>query len=234
MLPRYYPSWHQTADLFIAGPNYGTNLGAFVMGLSGTVGSTFAAVSRSIPGIAISASNKAVPYFNVSGANHPAVLAAQVAFEVVNEFIENTATGQAVLPLGYGVNVNIPELVNGTTPPIVKTRLTGNANTDVAVYNETTGLFDWDNVDPVAAGINAAYNGDTSLPGETYVVAGGGVSVSVFTMDFTAPSIPYTDLVFSKVESLFSGSGNETQYSKRMVDERMRKRGVMMTGRDAL
>ncbi|KZM28017.1 5'-nucleotidase [Ascochyta rabiei] len=234
VLPRYYPEWHQTADLFIAGPNFGTNLGAFVMGLSGTVGATFAAVSRSIPGIAVSASNKAVPFFNVTSATHPAALAAKVSFEVVNEFITNTPPGQAVLPLGYGVNVNIPELVNGTTPPIVKTRLTGNANTDVAVYNETTGLFDWDNVDPVAAGINAAYNGDTSLPGETWVVAGGSVSVSVFTMDFDAPSTKYTDWVFGKVENLFSGSANETGYSKRMVEERMRKRGVMMSGRDAL
>lgn len=26
VLPRYYPEWHQTADLFVAGPNYGTNL----------------------------------------------------------------------------------------------------------------------------------------------------------------------------------------------------------------
>lgn len=233
VLPRYYPEWHQTADLFVAGPNYGTNLGAFVMGLSGTVGATFAAVSRSIPGIAVSASNRAVPYFNVTGPAHPAVLAAKVSFEVVNEFIENTAAGQTVLPLGYGVNVNIPELANGTTPPIVKTRVTGNANTDVAVFDETTGLFDWDNIDPIAAGVNAAYNGDTSLPGETWVVAGGGVSVSVFTMDYSAPENKYTELVFGKVESLFSGSG-KTQYSKRMVDERMRKRGVMMTGRDAL
>lgn len=156
-----------------------------------------------------------------------------MSFQVVNEFIANTAPGQAVLPLGYGVNVNIPELVNATMPPIVKTRLTGNANTDVAVFNETTGLFTWDNLDPVAAGINAAYNGDTSLPGETWVVAGGGVSVGVFTMDFSAPENKYTELVFDKVESLFSGA-NETKYSKRMVDERMRKRGVMMTGRDVL
>lgn len=234
VLPRYYPSWHQTADLFVAGPNYGTNLGAFVMGLSGTVGATFAAVSRSIPGIALSASNKAVPFFNVTGQSHPAALAAKVSFEVLNELIENTAAGQAVLPLGYGVNVNIPELVNGTTPPIVKTRLTGNANTDVAVYNETTGLFDWDNVDPIAAGINAAYNGDTSLPGETWVVAGGSISVSVFTMDFSAPSNKYTELVFDKVQGLFSANTYGMKYSNRMVEERMRKRGVMMTGRDAL
>ncbi|KAF2627894.1 hypothetical protein BU25DRAFT_468033, partial [Macroventuria anomochaeta] len=45
--------------------------------------------------------------------------------------------------LGYSVSVNIPELVNGTTSPIIKIRLTGNANTDAVVYNETAGLFDW-------------------------------------------------------------------------------------------
>ncbi|CAN9462609.1 unnamed protein product [Alternaria alternata] len=209
VLPRYYPDWHQTADLFIAGPNYGTNLGPFVMGLSGTVGATFAAVSRSIPGIATSASNKAVPYFNVTSASDPAALAAKVSFEVVNEFIKNTPEGQKVLPLGYGVNVNIPELVNSTMPPVIKTRLT-------------------------AAGINAAYNGDTSLPGETFVVAGGGISVSVFTMDFSAPSIEYTEAVYGKAESLFSASSdvNATSYSKRMVQERMRKRGAMLSGRD--
>ncbi|KAF1839381.1 acid phosphatase precursor [Decorospora gaudefroyi] len=234
VLPRYYPDWNQTPDLFVSGPNYGTNLGAFVMGLSGTVGATFAAVSRSIPGIATSASNKAVPYFNVTSASDPAVLAAKVSFEVVNEFIQNTPEGQEILPLGYGVNVNIPELVNNTMPPVVKTRITGNANTDVAVYNETTGLFTWDNIDPLAAGINAAYNGDISLPGETWVVAGGGVSVSLFTLDFTAPSNKYTELVFDKVENLTSGSPsmNTTVYSKRMVEERMRKRGAMLTGRD--
>jgi 5'-nucleotidase len=208
------------------------------MGLSGTVGATYSAISRSIPGIATSASNRAVPYFNVTGADHPAVLAAKVSFEVVNSFIQNTEAGERILPLGYGVNVNIPPLVNSTMPPVIKTRLTGNANTDVAVYNETTGLFTWDNIDPPAAGINAAYNGDTSLPGETLIVAEGGVSVSLFTMDFTAPSNSYTEEVYDKVEGLFSESPKRntteyaTKYSKRMVEERMHKRGVMLTGRD--
>ena len=233
MLPQYYPEWHQTADLFIAGPNYGTNLGPFVMALSGTVGATIAAVSRSIPGFATSASNKAVPYFNVTGPAHPAVQAAKVTFEIVNEFIKNTPAGQQVLPLGYGVNINIPDLVNGTMPPVVKSRLTGQANTDVAVFNETTGLFTWDNVDPVAAGINAAYSGDTSLPGETWVVGGGSISVSAFTLDWSAPSIEYTDAVYGKAESLFSGSTSDKKvYSKRAVEERMHKRGVMLSGRD--
>ncbi|KAF2132980.1 acid phosphatase precursor [Dothidotthia symphoricarpi CBS 119687] len=232
VLPRYYPEWHQTADLFIGGPNYGTNLGAFVYSLSGTVGATYAAISRSIPGIALSASNRAVPYFNVTGPSHPAALAAQVSYAVVNEFITNTPTGQAVLPLGYGINVNIPTLVNGTMPPVYKTRLTGDANTDVAIYNETTGLFDWGNLDPVAAGVNACYNGDCNLPGETWVVAGGGVSVSPFTIDYTAPDTANTDLVFAKVDELTSQGSNKTMYSKRMIQERMRKRGAMLSGRD--
>jgi 5'-nucleotidase len=234
VLQRYYPDWHQTADLFVAGPNYGTNLGPFVMGLSGTVGATLAAVSRSIPSVATSASNKAVLFFSVTSASDPAALAAKVSFEIVNEFIKNTPEGQQILPLGYGVKVNIPELFNATMPPVVKTRLTGNANTDVAVFNETSGLFTWDNLDPLAAGINAAYNGDTSLPGETWVVAGGGVSVSVFTTDFSAQRNKYTELVYEKAMALFSGSGsvNETGYSKRMVEERMRNRGAMLSGRD--
>ncbi|KAF3001470.1 hypothetical protein E8E13_008456 [Curvularia kusanoi] len=232
VLPLYYPSWHGTADLFLAGPNYGTNLGAFVMGLSGTVGATFAAISRSIPGIALSASNPSVPYFNVTGPGHPAALAAHAAFTVVTSFITNSPKDQAILPLGYGVNVNIPPLTNSTLPPVVKTRLTGNANTDIAVYNATTGLFDWDNISPPAAGINAAYNGDTSLPGETWVVAGGGIGVSVFTMDFSAPENEYTEAVYGKVEGLVGKGAKGAGYSKRMVEERMRKRGVMLSGRD--
>lgn len=225
VLPRYYPGW--VPDLQLAGPNYGTNLGSFVMGLSGTVGATFAAMSRSIPAIALSASNTAVPYFNVTNSSHPAALAAKASYVVVERFINATADGAVVLPLGYGVNVNIPELTEDSMPPIVKSRLTGAAETDVANYDEEEGVFTWGNVRPLAAGVNACYNGDCSLPGETYVVANGGISVSVFTMDYDAPSIPYTEMVFSKVESLFHG-GNETAGYKTKPAPRKR----IMTGRD--
>ncbi|PSN59623.1 sure-like protein [Corynespora cassiicola Philippines] len=229
VLPRYYPDWNQSPDLFVAGPNYGTNLGPFVYSLSGTVGATYAAVSRSVPGIALSASNSAVPYFNVTNATHPAVMAAQAAFMVVEEFIDNTGAAQRVLPLGYGVNVNIPPLsASEALPEIVKSRLTGEAETDVAVYDEETGTFDWDNVVPKAAGVNACYNGDCGLPGETFVVQGGKISVSVFTIDYDAPSIPYTDMVFEKIEGLTGKKSAPKGYGK--------KRGLMtgrsLTGRD--
>ena len=85
----------------------------------------------------------------------------------------------------------------------------------------------------MAAKINAAYNGYRNLTGETWVVAGGGIPVNFFTMDYSAPEDKYTELVFGKVDSLFSGV-NETKYNKRMVDKRKRERGVMMSGRGVL
>ncbi|KAJ4360710.1 uncharacterized protein N0V89_001277 [Didymosphaeria variabile] len=228
VLPRYYPGW--TPDLALAGPNYGTNLGPFVYSLSGTLGATYAAVSRSIPAIALSASNAAVPYFNVTNSSHPAALAAKASYAVVKQFINATAEGARVLPLGYGVNVNIPELFDDTLPPVVKSRLTGEAETDVAVYDEEKGTFTWGNLRPLAAGVNACYNGDCSLPGETAVVANGGISVSAFTIDYDAPSIPYTEMVFAKVENLFSSGegGNETSGYRTKPAPKKR----MMTGRD--
>lgn len=229
VLPRYYPGWEGYPDLFLAGPNYGTNLGGFVYSLSGTLGATYAAVARSIPGIALSASNVAIPYYNVTNSSHPAVRAATVSFKIVQEFIDNTGADQQILPLGYGVNVNIPELDSDEMPPIVKTRLTGDADVDIAAYNETTKLFTWENIYPKAAGVNACYNGDCSLPGETFAVGGGSISVSVFTVDYDAPSIPYTDMVFGKVEKLFAET-NVTSKAKRAVKRATRKR--MLVGRD--
>jgi 5'-nucleotidase len=188
---------------------------------------TYAAISRSIPAIALSASNSAVPYFNVTNATHPAALAAKASYAVVEQFIDATAEGSAVLPLGYGVNVNIPELSDATLPPVVKSRLTGEAETDVAVFDAEAGTFTWGNVRPLAAGVNTCYNGDCSLPGETYVVANGGISVSVFTIDYDAPSIPYTEMVFAKVESLFGGSNGTSGYQTKPAPKKR-----MMTGRD--
>jgi 5'-nucleotidase len=211
VLPRYYEDWEGAPDLLVAGPNYGLNLGPFVYSLSGTVGATYAAVARSIPAIATSATNDAIDYRSIMNTTNQATWAAKVAYTVVKEFIDNTGEDQPILPLGYGINVNIPELDSDEMPPFVKTRLTGEADVDIAAYNESTGLFTWENIVPKSAGVNACYNGDCSLPGETYVVEGGSVSISAFTIDYTAPSIAYTDLVFGKVDALFE-AGNSTSY----------------------
>ena len=168
---------------------------------------SYAATARSIPAIATSGSNKAVAYTEVNSTTHPAALVAAVAAKVVLGIIESVPTGGPILPLGYGMNVNIPPLTtNNTSPAIVQTRMTGNAEVDEAVPGETPGTFTWANIRPYAAGVNACYNGDCSLPGETYVVQNGKVSVSLYTVDYTAPTNGYTKSIMSRLKSLTSCS----------------------------
>ncbi|KAK3081931.1 hypothetical protein LTS18_011409 [Coniosporium uncinatum] len=177
------------------------------------MGSTYSAIERSIPGIAFSASNSEIAYTNITNTTNPATYAAQVAADIVQGILEATPEGQAVLPLGYGINVNIPAL-NDTyqSPPVVKSRLTGNADVDIAVYNATTGTFRYANIEPPAAGVNQCINGDCSLPGETYVVESGMTSISVYTVDYDAPATYTTDLVFDKFDA-FAVGGNGTSGS---------------------
>ncbi|PVH93217.1 sure-like protein [Periconia macrospinosa] len=235
VLPRYFPDWNQSPDLFVSGPNFGVNLGPIVFTLTGTLGATYAAVSRSIPGIAFSASNDAIAYTNVTNSSNPATWAASVSVNIVEAFLNGTSEGQSVLPLGYGVNVNIPPLTSDAMPEVVRSRLTGEADTDIAVFNETTKLFKYGNVVPKAAGVNACINGDCNLPGETWVVQGGSISVSIFTIDYDAPDVAYTNSVFAKIDGL-TGGGDEgnssTTYKKRVVG----KNGVipekLLSGRD--
>lgn len=101
------------------------------------------------------------------------------------------------------MNVNIPHLsANNTSPKIVQTRMTGNAHVNEAVFDPAKGTFTWANIKPYAAGVNACVNGDCSLPGETYVVENGGVSVSLYITDYTAPNSWYTESLMKRIEPL--------------------------------
>lgn len=70
--------------------------------------------------------------------------------------------------------------------------MTANANINAAAWSATKGTFTWPNIKPLVAGINDCVNGDCQLPGETYVAQNGDTSVSVYTIDYTAPSTEYT------------------------------------------
>ena len=91
-------------------------------------------------------------------------------------------------------SVNTPFITSFTNdscvdPPFVQTRFGGGSFTDIAVYNETTGLFRYGNY--LSEGVNRCINGDCSLPGETPIVDDGcAASVSVFTIDYDAPLGP--------------------------------------------
>src|SRR2546430_6745046 len=78
--------WNNTTpDLFVSGPNEGNNLGPFIYTLSGTVGSTYSAVERGIPGIAFSAGNathRSYTTVSSNGTNDVAILNAAAAVKV--------------------------------------------------------------------------------------------------------------------------------------------------------
>lgn len=183
-------------DLVLNGPNFGWNLGPFLYTLSGTVGATYTAVERGIPAIAFSAGYSIqTPYFwtnttTAAGLKDPATIAGELAANLAQQLINNSKGGR-LLPLGYGISVNIPYITSLTNnscvnPPFIQTRMTGSADVDEAIFNATTGLFAFGNVVP--DGANQCINGDCSLPGETAILnVGCQSSVSIFTVDYDAP-----------------------------------------------
>ena len=195
VVPNY---WNGTKpDLLVSGPNFGNNLGPFLYTLSGTIAATYAAVERSLPAIAFSGGNgaqrsyKEVNKTTPSGYPDPATIDAQLSVALVNQLAKQ-GNGSQLLPLGYGLNVNYPEITSlknadCVNPPFIQTRLTGAAEVDTAVYHPETGLFSYGSI--VSAGANTCINGDCSLPGETNVLDSGcSSSVSVYTVDYDAPN----------------------------------------------
>ncbi|KAK0718528.1 acid phosphatase precursor [Lasiosphaeria miniovina] len=201
-------------DLVVTGPNYGTNLGPFVWTLSGTAGAAYTATARSIPAIALSASNKAIAYYDVHGTDSDAYRVAAVSFRVVQAVIASAPKGgkkgKPILPLGHGLNVNIPPLFAGNYSriPVVQTRFTGGAEVDAVVpVPAVPGTFTWSNLRPLAAGVNECVTGECGLPGETNVVAAGKVAVSLFIVDYTAPLSFESVGVMARLASLTGWKG---------------------------
>ncbi|KAF3923593.1 Exopolyphosphatase [Orbilia brochopaga] len=206
-------------DLIVTGPNEGSNLGTFVFTLSGTVGAAYSAVSRGIPAIAFSGSNFANrPYTSVNHTDDDAVVMAKLGAKVVKHLedgTKNTSGNKKILPYAYGINVNFPYIGSASfdqpacwDPAFTHSRLTGGAATDIAVYNEKTELFTWGD-DYASPGVNTCINGDCSLPGETDVVKQCKTSISVFTIDYDAPTCGGHAQVRELLSGLVQNSGSE-------------------------
>ena len=182
------------------------------------MGATYAAIGRGIPAIAFSAGNSAQRGYQTVNRNttsggypaDPATVTAQLAVDLVTQIVANKKRDGPIFPNGYGVNVNIPFITSTTNasciaPKYYHTRLTGGASTDYAAYNETSGLFTYQNlVPPEGTGVNACINGDCALPGESQIVTTGSCrsSVSVFTIDYDAPDTSATKKVMKSMEPL--------------------------------
>ncbi|EPE03842.1 acid phosphatase precursor [Ophiostoma piceae UAMH 11346] len=215
VLPTY--AGFSTPDLIMTGPNYGLNVGPFLYSISGTLGATMTALERGIPAIAFAAVyGTHTPYYSVNettaaGLQDPATitgrLAAALAQALITKYASSTSntsntSSNRVLPLGYGLSVNIPLITSFASsdcvnPPFVLARMTGGGEfTSKAVYDNATGLFSSANF--ADAGTNMCINGDCSLPGEIEVINSGcKSSVVVFTTDYDAP---YSNLGGSVVD----------------------------------
>lgn len=178
VLPRF--ANFSAPDLVMSGPSFGWNLGPFLYALSGTIGATYTAVERGIPGIAFSAGYSVqTPYYYVNsttaaGLKDPATITGELAANLAQQLITN-AKGSHLLPLRYGLSVNIPYITSYTNsscinPPFIQTRQTGGADVDSATLNSTTGLFSYANIVP--AGANQCINGDCFLPDEINILNG--------------------------------------------------------------
>ncbi|KAI9851083.1 MAG: hypothetical protein M1838_004515 [Thelocarpon superellum] len=213
--------WNGTQpDLLVSGPNEGSNLGPFLYTLSGTMGATYAAVARGIPAIAFSAmdgTKRSYTYVNASapGGKDPATITGELGVQLVNQ-LASSANGGRLLPLGYGLSVNYPEITSlkddsCIKPPFINSRLTGMAETDTAAYNASTGLFTYQSSDNFE-GDNVCLNGNCTLPGETDVVKTCQTAMSVFTIDYDAPtcqgSQPVRELTMPLVRYSTNESGN--------------------------
>ncbi|EGV61128.1 sure-like protein [Yamadazyma tenuis ATCC 10573] len=194
VIPKYFSNF--TVDLVVNGPNEGLNLGPGTYTGSGTIGATYNSVYHGLPAIAISASNSNNSFYKDSlddDPTNPANINSKVSVKLIDELFKAQGDNSRVLPLGVGLNVNIPlvgsQSVNGscTSPKFVFSRITG-LDSDVSkiTYNETTGLVGTTYVYEEA--LRTCYNGDCSLPSEAAVSQEWNCStaVSVFQIDYDA------------------------------------------------
>ncbi|KAJ9475924.1 Acid phosphatase [Pseudozyma hubeiensis] len=205
-------------DLVVSGPNEGTNLGAFLYTLSGTIGASYFAVERNVPSIAFSASTNVRQYttLNLSDPADESVKLATYSTNFVSALSDNAKSSNSsarIMPLGIGLTVNYPKIAptgNCTDLTWVHTRLTGKALTDRFVVNATTGLPTY--ADYVSEGLNVCNAGNCSLPGETEIVTNGKcqASASIYSVDYDAPTFRTQDTIAALTSGIESLNGNST------------------------
>jgi len=190
VVPMHFGS--EPIDLVVSGPNEGQNNGPFLYTLSGTIGAAYASIERGFPAIALSAGNGTHRSFttNTGLPSDPANIAGRLTANLVAAVarVVNTKKNR-LLPLGVGLGVNFPTFGPGnscTEPPFVLTRMTGGATIDHITLNNVTGFPQTSNI--VAPGLNVVHNGNPNLPGETPTSAQCETAVSVFSVDYDAPT----------------------------------------------
>lgn len=193
VIPKYGDN--VSIDMVVAGPNQGLNLGSMFT-LSGTIGATYNAVYRGVPGVAFSGSNSNNSFFkdslDLNDPLEPSTIYANLVVDFVQQLFKAQGDNSRTLPLGVGLNVNLPKVgyqdESCTAPGWVFSRFTGEyASGADLVYNETSNSFVW-NDDGKFPGMAVCNNGDCSLQSEDFVIDDlkCKTSVSAFSVDYDA------------------------------------------------
>ncbi|CAK9435543.1 uncharacterized protein LODBEIA_P02700 [Lodderomyces beijingensis] len=197
-------------DLVVSGPNEGLNL-AGLFTLSGTIAATYNSVYRNYPAVAFSGSNGNNSFFkdslDLNDPKNPSTIYANLITNFVQELFKTQGSNPRALPLGVGLNVNLPKVgyedESCTNPKWVYTRITGqDAATADLVYNKTSDSFVWAQKSYQA--LTACNNGDCSLPSEEFILEHTKCqsSVSAFSIDFDA-NLGLTNAVHGLIGGLF-------------------------------
>ena len=101
-----------------------TDLGSFVMSLSGTCGGALSSAMFGVPSVAFSARNSTHrPYTSLTDSPYdPATLSGGLVADLVSSLADgwDKASGKPLLPKGTGLNVNFPYLNEScSAPPFV-------------------------------------------------------------------------------------------------------------------
>lgn len=189
LLPKYYNN--KTIDLVVAGPNEGGNVSPGLFTLSGTMGATYTAVDRGLPAIAFSGYDLNYTFFkDFVGKENDEFFGPNINARLVVEFVNKLFASQKNNPLPFttGLNVNFPDVGKECyDPEWVFTRMAGPYSDNAALkYNETTGLFKWNDIDLPAT--DECIFGDCDLPSEGAIIFKTKCksSVSIFSIDFDA------------------------------------------------
>jgi 5'-nucleotidase len=162
--------WGSVPDLVISGPNEGNNTGHTNMS-SGTFNNMVYAVNREIPTMAVSdATSTQVNWSATLAADHRAFEVADIVVKLVDALVSNKAkAGGLLMPVGMGLNVNIPDFAAGAgkTLPFKFTRIGKATAYSPAFYEKLS-----ESSLAVASGVNFPLPGISLAVGGTVLPTG--------------------------------------------------------------
>lgn len=162
--------WNAQPDLVISGPNEGNNTG-HINASSGTFNNLLYAVNRNLPAIAVSDSTTTqITWSNALPATHRAYEVADIVTRLVKTLVDNKAVaGGLLMPVGVGINVNVPAFTAGEGPAQkFKFTKVGKATAFAPAFYEKLS----DSPTAVGSGINVPLPGISVTPGGTVLPSG--------------------------------------------------------------